>query len=229
RRWTEIADLNPHLADPDFLQPGQTLRLPAPPATPAPDDGTSEERTYVVQAGDTLSQVAADTLGDAERYPDIAAASSTTVQADGDRLTDPDHIEPGWSLTIPVGATPVSDRADDPPPEVSGGAPSSTRTSEKFDGERSAPALETIGEAADADVAGPTTSPSSATTARRPGQDARGAEEGRKAAAGDVAADDAASQTLAWFLPGLASGDAVLAVGLNPAVTRGCARQERLR
>jgi nucleoid-associated protein YgaU len=120
-RFTELQDLNQAVlaGKPDFLLPGTVLRLPAPTETtdddheaelaakaePAAHQGPSHQdsgsATYVVREGDTLSQVALDELGDADRYTDIARASSNTVQPDGNRLTDPDRIQPGWRLTIP--------------------------------------------------------------------------------------------------------------------------------
>ena len=57
--------------------------------------------SYTVRAGDTLSEIAEDRLGDADRYPRIFAASRHTHQADGRHLRDPDLILPGWRLTIP--------------------------------------------------------------------------------------------------------------------------------
>lgn len=98
-RYTEIAELNEQVlrADPDYLEPGLVLRLPAPPSP----ENDSEE-TYVVQPGDTLSEIAAEELGDADAYPQIFDASTDSLQTDGTRLTDPDLIRPGWRLTIPT-------------------------------------------------------------------------------------------------------------------------------
>lgn len=96
-RFTEIIDLNPEAlgGDPDFLPVGLVLRLPAPPSR-----GTSDE-TYVVQPGDTITEIAATELNDPDRYPEIFEASRNTTQPGGAHLTDPDVIKPGWTLTIP--------------------------------------------------------------------------------------------------------------------------------
>ena len=53
-----------------------------------------EARTYVVKSGDTLSKIAKQLLGDADRWPDIIAANKDT-------LSDPDEIKPGQELNIP--------------------------------------------------------------------------------------------------------------------------------
>lgn len=68
------------------------------------------ERTHVVRPGDTLSQIAETDLGYAADYPQIATASQSTVQPDGQHLTDPNLIYPGWTLTIPqaAGTEPVT-------------------------------------------------------------------------------------------------------------------------
>ncbi len=97
RRYDEIVALKEVVlhGQPDFITPGTILRIPA--AT-APNEG---ER-YVVQPGDTLSEIAEERLGDAMAYDRIFEASPGTVQPDGDRLTDPDLIRPGWQLTIPT-------------------------------------------------------------------------------------------------------------------------------
>jgi nucleoid-associated protein YgaU len=94
-RYVELVELNEAVLDgrPDFLLPGITLRVPV--AETAPADA------YVVQPGDTLSEIAEDKLGDPDAYPSIFEASRNTVQADGDQLTDPDLILPGWKLTMP--------------------------------------------------------------------------------------------------------------------------------
>lgn len=101
-RFNEIIDLNPDAlgGDPDFLSVGLVLRLPAPPIR------DNDAETYVVQPGDTIAEVAATELNDPDRYPEIFEASRNTVQPDGGRLTDPDMIRPGWTLTMPSPDTP---------------------------------------------------------------------------------------------------------------------------
>ena len=64
-------------------------------ATGAPAQASStQERTYTVKSGDTLSKIAKDMLGDANAYMDI-------FNANGDQLKDPDKIQPGQVLKIP--------------------------------------------------------------------------------------------------------------------------------
>jgi len=58
-----------------------------------PTSGTSEN-TYTVKAGDTLSKIAKEKLGDANAYMDIFNANKGL-------LTDPNKIKPGQVLTIP--------------------------------------------------------------------------------------------------------------------------------
>jgi nucleoid-associated protein YgaU len=55
---------------------------------------SSQERTYTVKSGDTLSKIAKDMLGDANAYMDI-------FNANRDQLKDPDKIQPGQVLKIP--------------------------------------------------------------------------------------------------------------------------------
>ena len=50
--------------------------------------------TYTVKAGDTLSKIAKDKLGDANAYHEI-------FNANRDQLSDPDKIKPGQVLKIP--------------------------------------------------------------------------------------------------------------------------------
>jgi nucleoid-associated protein YgaU len=56
--------------------------------------GGSSADTYTVQAGDTLSKIAKNLLGDANAYPKI-------FEANRDQLSDPDKIKPGQVLKIP--------------------------------------------------------------------------------------------------------------------------------
>ena len=53
------------------------------------------ERTYTVQAGDTLSKIAKQFLGDANAYQEI-------FKLNRDQLSDPDKIKPGQVLKIPA-------------------------------------------------------------------------------------------------------------------------------
>jgi nucleoid-associated protein YgaU len=52
-------------------------------------------RTYTVKAGDTLSKIAKETLGNANAYMKI-------FEANKDLLSDPDKIKPGQVLKIPA-------------------------------------------------------------------------------------------------------------------------------
>ena len=52
-------------------------------------------KTYTVKAGDTLSAIAREYLGDAKAYMRI-------FEANKDQLTDPDKIKPGQVLKIPA-------------------------------------------------------------------------------------------------------------------------------
>lgn len=108
-RWTEIAQLNDGqtmvdgstFASASLLRPGWVLQLPstaAAPQTPATAPGPAAV-DYTVQAGDTLSEIAADELGDPGRYPEIFEASKHLEQPVA--LTDPNLIYPGQVLDIP--------------------------------------------------------------------------------------------------------------------------------
>jgi LysM repeat protein len=96
-RYKEIAELNRDLlgAQPSFLEPGWVLKLPAHQVKDAP------AHQYGVQAGDTLSKIAQEQLGDADRWPEIYQASAGIAQPGGVQLTDPDVIDVGWTLNIP--------------------------------------------------------------------------------------------------------------------------------
>ena len=55
---------------------------------------TAEQTTYTVKAGDSLSKIAQQLLGDANDYMAI-------FNANRDQLSDPDKIKPGQVLKIP--------------------------------------------------------------------------------------------------------------------------------
>ena len=50
---------------------------------------------YTVKAGDTLSKIAKDVLGDANRWREI-------YEANKDKIQNPNQIRPGWELVIAV-------------------------------------------------------------------------------------------------------------------------------
>jgi DNA-binding SARP family transcriptional activator len=75
---------------------------PALPARQAPTAGPD----CTVRHGDTLSKIAKQRLGDADRWPVIYKLNrGTTFPQVGGRLTDPDVIYPGWQLRLPAHAT----------------------------------------------------------------------------------------------------------------------------
>ena len=57
----------------------------------------AQASTYTVKAGDTLSKIAKEHLGNANAYMKI-------FEANKDQLTDPDKIKPGQVLKIPAAA-----------------------------------------------------------------------------------------------------------------------------
>jgi nucleoid-associated protein YgaU/DNA-binding SARP family transcriptional activator len=133
--WHRIIDANEGVrqadgslvtADTTVLQPGWTLRLPADasPDPAADQDGARAQtagskaaaQTHTVRAGETLSGIAEDELGNADAYPRIVEANKGVKQDDGRALDDPDEIYPGWKLQIPTAAG--SDRSDSKPDEA---------------------------------------------------------------------------------------------------------------
>jgi nucleoid-associated protein YgaU len=62
---------------------------------PTETETKTEQKTYTVKAGDSLSDIAQSEMGDADRWPELYAANKDAV---GD---NPDMIHPGLVLTIP--------------------------------------------------------------------------------------------------------------------------------
>ncbi|MCI1747219.1 MAG: LysM peptidoglycan-binding domain-containing protein [Acidipropionibacterium sp.] len=147
--WRRIVAANPGL-DPSNLPVGQVIVLPGvqprgetPPAAPGalPATGDSGEegengedrakteeaggvrKTVVVRAGDTLSGLARSHLGDAERWPEI-------WEFNRDLIDDPDSIDIGWRLTLPVAS---ADSTEPPSEREKAGAAKETGTAETAD------------------------------------------------------------------------------------------------
>ncbi len=55
-------------------------------------------KTYTVKSGDTLSKIAKEQLGDADRWREI-------LDANKDVIKDPNVIRPGTELKIPTSET----------------------------------------------------------------------------------------------------------------------------
>ena len=71
------------------------IRVTGGGSTPAAaPKAAAAAKTYTVKAGDTLSKIAKDHLGQAGAYVKI-------FEANRDQLTDPDVIKPGQVLRIP--------------------------------------------------------------------------------------------------------------------------------
>lgn len=104
------------------VQPDQVSREAARGTAAA--SGPEARETVRVEAGDTLWGISEEQLGDGARYPELVEATRELTQPGGDRLTDPDHIEPGWTVATgrgvpaqqPTGST--GRTAPDPEPEA---------------------------------------------------------------------------------------------------------------
>jgi len=86
--WTAIKTIPTWQKDivADIQVTGGPAATPAAPSTAA--------KTYTVQAGDTLSKIAKEQLGNAGSYMKI-------FELNKDQLTDPDKIKPGQVLRLP--------------------------------------------------------------------------------------------------------------------------------
>lgn len=62
---------------------------------------TVHDEPVTVQEGDTLFGISERITGDGNNYPEIVEATQG-VQPDGQVLTDPDLIQPGWVVNVPL-------------------------------------------------------------------------------------------------------------------------------
>jgi LysM repeat protein len=78
----------------DIKVTGGTGTTPGTATAAAKTTAAPQGKTYTVQAGDTLSKIAKEHLGNANAYMKI-------FDANKDQLTDPDKIKPGQVLKLP--------------------------------------------------------------------------------------------------------------------------------
>lgn len=238
-RYPEIVALNrARLGDrPDFLQVGWKLTVPDLGRTDTShDDGGDEHTRYTVRKGDTLRGIAKATLGDEDRYGEIFKASRDTVQPGGYRLTDPDQIDVGWTLTIPTKAENTKtekaktektekagkDRASDTrtdvpvqPKRIPADAPATTQPS-------TAPQATTQPSTAPQTTTQPSTAPQTTTAPTQPVN-------GEPAPTVDAPSSDRDTVETGWLVAGLVGSGAILGGGLWMLLRRRRQAQFRAR
>lgn len=96
--WNQIKSVDPSYSDLTCdltIDPSLPQPAAASAAASAGSGNSGGQRTYKVQAGDTLSKIAKDVYGDANKYQRI-------FEANRDKLENPDKIRPGQELVIPA-------------------------------------------------------------------------------------------------------------------------------
>lgn len=88
RQWTEIASVNPEIADPNLVRVGQQIRLPGESATVA-----AASTQLRVVAGDTLWKLAKQQWGNGQAWSCIAASNP--------QIQDASRIYPGQTVILP--------------------------------------------------------------------------------------------------------------------------------
>jgi nucleoid-associated protein YgaU len=205
-RYTELQRLNPEVPTTATVVPqGTTLRVPghaevhseatdtgirtqlASSTHDAPEEGGD---VVTVEAGDSLSEIAAEELHDGSKWPQLFEASQGAAQPDGlPKITDPDVIYPGQRVTVPGAA---SERPEHPSEDTEGGSGTEHSTPPPSDDTEQAPGAGTgAGESA-----APSGSASSGTETPAPSESSRPAEQpsqGQGAATGPSTGNNASS------------------------------------
>jgi LysM repeat protein len=207
----------------------------APPAaeTPAPAASTTTTKTvqHTVVPGDNLWSIAEQYYGDGTRDLDIFNASTATVQPDGQHLTNPNLLRPGWNLTVPNVAV-TQTPAPAPQPAAPAPSPSSSASSSNAGADTDAgapaapsPSASTTPSASASASATPTATPSASPTAAPTANSDTGGAASQRADTASVDNDDDINIPLATT-GGIAS---VLAAGLLSALAARRLKQRRKR
>jgi LysM repeat protein len=199
-RYREIAELNTKIlrGRPDFITPGTILRLP----TTARTDPDRAAHMVTVKRGDTLSEIAEEELGYADRYPEIFQASKAITQPGNRHLTDPDVIDIGWIVKIP---RPETHKDTGKPTKPENGHRTTENDQRRSQRDRPTPEPSVKGSPTAQATASPRPRPTEpATQVPIPHSSAH--------AADDPAQPDADSAP--WLLTGLTGGGVVLAASL---------------
>ena len=100
------------LSDATPLRPGWTVLVP----DPASAAGSTVD--VVVEPGDTLARIAAD---HGQEWTELWEENSGRRQPGDARFSDPDYIEPGWTITIPAPTAAADANGDGPTVTVQAG------------------------------------------------------------------------------------------------------------
>jgi LysM domain len=118
QRYKDILQLNPDRIGPDYkITPGTVLALPADAYGLADTTATSAVQDVPVYRGDTLSGLASD-HGIVD-WRSVWPLNEDLAEPGGDHYTDPDHIEPGWTVAMPADTRPGSPAAPHSTPPTS--------------------------------------------------------------------------------------------------------------
>jgi nucleoid-associated protein YgaU len=113
-RYKDILHLNPDRIGPDYkITPGTELTMPADAYGLHPTH-SDQVQDVPVHLGDTLSGLAAD-HGIAD-WRSVWPLNEDLAEPGGDHYTDPDHIEPGWTVAMPAEHSHAGPAAPHPTP-----------------------------------------------------------------------------------------------------------------
>jgi LysM repeat protein len=118
-RYKDIKNLNPTKVGLDNeISVGTVLALPADAHSLPVTATTSSTEKVLVQQGDTLSGIAAE--HGVSDWRSIWPANADHAEPDGQRFTDPNHIEPDWIVDLPTRSTTTPPADSTPPAAVPG-------------------------------------------------------------------------------------------------------------